>query len=65
MARYDFMCPKCRQVVEIERSIKDETSVLCCNEGCSCEMVQLISQTSFSLVGRGWASDGYGSKGNP
>lgn len=60
MPRYDFSCPKCKRVVELQRSIKDETLPLCCEEGCGgIEMEQIISKTAFSLKGGGWAATGY------
>lgn len=64
MPTYEFRCPKCRRVIELQRSIKDEgTPPLCCEPGCDGqqEMEQIISKTAFSLKGRGWAADGYGS----
>lgn len=64
MARYDFRCPKCGEVVELERSSSDESEVLCCAEGCDGQvtMVRLIAAPAFILKGGGWAADGY-SKG--
>lgn len=60
MPRYEFVCPKCKQAIELERSINDETTPLCCSEGCGgIEMEQIISRTSFALRGGGWADSGY------
>lgn len=60
MPTYEFRCPKCAKVVEINRSMKDESPVYCCDENCgTIEMVQQISRSNFQLKGSGWASDGY------
>lgn len=60
MPRYDFVCPKCKHEIEVEKSIKDESIPLCCEEDCGgVEMVQLISLSSFQLKGVGWADMGY------
>lgn len=60
MPTYEFKCPKCAKIVEIERKLKDENPVLCCAENCGdIEMVQIISRTAFKLKGSGWAADGY------
>ena len=66
MAVYEFRCPKCRRIVELERSIKDPSGPpLCCEPGCDGqqEMEQIISKTAFALKGGGWSSDGYGKGG--
>ena len=64
MPRYEFECPKCKRVIELERSIKDETVPLCCEDSCGgIEMIQLISRSSFSLKGTGWAAQGYSKSG--
>ncbi len=64
MPRYDFQCPKCKRVIEIEKSIKDDTLPLCCEENCGgIEMIQLISKSNFHLKGLGWAAEGYSKTG--
>lgn len=62
---YEFRCVKCRNTVEIQRSIKDESTPLCMEPGCDGqqEMEQIISKTAFALKGSGWASDGYSKTG--
>jgi len=62
---YEFRCIKCRKVIELQRSIKDETTPMCVEEGCDGqqEMEQLISKSSFALKVMGWASDGYSKSG--
>ena len=64
MARYDFECPKCRKLIEIEKSVHDESVPLCCESGCGdIEMVQIISMSTFHLKGLGWAAEGYSKTG--
>lgn len=65
MPTYEFQCVKCRKVIEMQRSIKDNTTPLCMEVGCDGqqEMEQIISKSSFSLKGSCWASDGYSKSG--
>lgn len=64
MPTYEFRCPKCGKVVELNRRMDDDSPVLCCEENCgTIEMVQVISKSSFQLKGVGWASDGYSKVG--
>ncbi len=61
MPIYEFRCPKCRRTIELQKSIHDESAPICCEEGCDGqqEMERVISSSSFSLKGAGWARDGY------
>ena len=65
MARYDFRCPKCHNVVELNRPINDESLPLCCKEGCdgTVTMEQVITAPPFHLKGLGWAAEGYSKTG--
>lgn len=64
MPTYEFRCTKCGREIELQRSIKDETLPLCCEEGCDgIEMQQLISRSAFHLKGLGWAAEGYSKTG--
>lgn len=65
MPIYEFRCFKCRKVIELQRNIKDESTPLCMEPGCDGqqEMERLISPSSFSLKGSGWARDGYSKSG--
>lgn len=64
MPTYEFQCPKCKKVVELTRSIKDETPVLCCEPDCGdIQMDQLISKSAFHLKGLGWSAEGYSKTG--
>lgn len=57
MPFYDYRCNDCNIIVEIYRSIKDDSNVLC--EICSEKMVRMFSDTTFQLKGGGWAKDSY------
>ena len=63
MAIYDFQCPRCKRVIELEMKITDDLKPLCFEGTCDgVEMSKLMSKTSFVLVGGGWAKDGYSRK---
>ena len=64
MPKYDFRCPKCEYVIELEKSINDDSVPLCCEESCTATpMVQQISLSNFHLKGLGWAAEGYSKTG--
>lgn len=64
MPTYEFQCPKCKRVIELKRSMHDESVPLCCEQDCNAEpMEQLISRSSFALKGLGWAAEGYSKTG--
>lgn len=55
---------KCKAVIELTKSIKDDTLPLCCNEDCGgIEMPQIISKSGFHLKGLGWSAEGYSKTG--
>ena len=57
---YEYACPKCKKVVEIQQKISDRhVAPMCCEEGCSIDMELVVSKSSFALKGSGWAKDGY------
>lgn len=61
MPIYEYRCPRCK--VSFERLLKHserEEPQSCPDEKCGeKETGKLVSRTSFSLKGSGWASDGY------
>ena len=61
MPIYEYRCKKCG--VEFERLVRHQQSgdpQPCPNPDCkSRDTKKLVSRTSFSLKGGGWASDGY------
>ncbi len=64
MPLYTFECPKCKERIELMKSIKDDSCPLCCIEGCDgIEMNHIIVGSSFHLKGLGWAAEGYSKTG--
>ncbi len=60
MPRYEYKCPACKGVFEVEQKITDEKLKRC--QMCqSPDIRRLISKTSFSLKGGNWGNKGYGS----
>jgi putative FmdB family regulatory protein len=61
MPIYEYKCPKCSaQFERLLRSHEREEPQPCPNKKCNVvEAKKLISRTSFTLKGGGWASDGY------
>ena len=53
---YEYECKKCGPF-EVEQKITEPSIKLC--PRCQKEVKRLISKTSFRLVGKGWARDGY------
>ena len=53
MPSYDFKCPKCGQILEVVRSIFDDSAVVC--EACKAPMAQLVSVPNLTFRGNGWA----------
>jgi putative FmdB family regulatory protein len=59
MPIYEFECKECGNASQQFQSYTDAFPTC---EDCKKEMKKLISKTSFSLKGRGWAKDNYGLK---
>ena len=59
MPIYEFECKECAVTAQRLQSYSAPFPVC---ESCKKEMNKLISKTSFSLKGRGWAKDNYGLK---
>ena len=64
MPLFEYRCAKCG--TEFERLVahsQRDTPQKCANPKCeSTDTKKLVSRTSFSLNGGGWASDGYSSE---
>ena len=63
MPLFEYRCQKCGTEFErlLRHSERDKPQK-CVNQKCeSMETKKMISRTSFSLKGGGWASDGYAS----
>lgn len=59
MPIYTFHCLKCDYTFDIRKRISDNSLPVC--KKCSGETEKIIAPCSFTLVGGGWASDGYSS----
>ena len=61
MPMYEYRCQKCGTEFEkLLRLSECDDPQSCPNEDCGeAETKRLVSRTSFSLKGGGWASDGY------
>ena len=66
MPIYEYECKKCGERIEVMQRISEDPLKKCSLETCKdkkkvCggKLKKLISSTSFSLKGGGWAKDGY------
>ena len=62
MPVYEYECPACEKVFEVQQRISDDPLKTC--PDCGGEVKKLVSMSSFHLKGGGWYSDGYSSKTN-
>ncbi|PIE63939.1 MAG: transcriptional regulator [Desulfobacterales bacterium] len=62
MPVYEYECPACEKVFEVQQKMTDSPVKTCFD--CGGPVKKLISQSSFQLKGGGWYADGYsGSSG--
>lgn len=61
MPVYEYECPQCNKVLEVQQKMTDEPLATC--PECGGGVKKLISMSSFQLKGGGWYADGY--SGNP
>ena len=62
---YEYQCPVCEKVIEVEHSIKETPIIKCdCRKKNRPVCKRLISGCSFTLKGDCWAKDGYSSERN-
>ena len=61
MPMYEYRCQKCEKDFEVLVKFSESEKEQPCPDCKSEETKKKISQTSFSLKGGGWASDGYSS----
>ena len=59
MPVYEYECPTCEKVFEVQQKISDEALKNC--PDCGGEVKKIVSMSSFQLKGGGWYSDGYSS----
>ncbi|PIE55806.1 MAG: transcriptional regulator [Desulfobulbus propionicus] len=57
MPVYEYECPACQNVLEVQQKMSDAPLSTC--PDCGGELHKLISRSSFQLKGGGWYSDGY------
>ena len=62
MPVYEYECPACEKVIEVQQRISDDPLSTC--PDCGGEVKKLVSMSSFHLKGGGWYSDGYSSASN-
>jgi putative FmdB family regulatory protein len=61
MPVYEYECPVCEKVFEVQQGMNDQPLKVC--SVCGGEVRKLMSMSSFHLKGGGWYSDGYASGG--
>ena len=59
MPIYEYECPACEKVFEVQQRISDDPIQNC--PECQGEVKKLMSMSSFQLKGGGWYADGYAS----
>ncbi len=59
MPIYEYECPACEEVIEVQQRISEDPLSTC--PDCGGEVKKLVSMSSFHLKGGGWYSDGYSS----
>jgi putative FmdB family regulatory protein len=59
MPVYEYECPTCEKVFEVQQRISDDPLSSC--PECGSAVKKLVSMSSFQLKGSGWYSDGYSS----
>lgn len=62
MPVYEYECPACEKVIEVQQRISEDPLSTC--PECGGEVKKLVSMSSFHLKGGGWYSDGYSSASN-
>jgi len=62
MPVYEYECPACEKVLEVQQRIGDKPLETC--SVCGGTVKKLVSMSAFHLKGGGWYSDGYSSVGN-
>jgi putative FmdB family regulatory protein len=60
MPIYEYECPACDKVFEVQQRMSDDPLSTC--PDCGGDVKKLVSMSSFHLKGGGWYSDGYSSK---
>lgn len=61
MPTYEYRCPKCEVVAEVNKRVRDIDLPYNC-KACGNVCQRQMSTNSFHLKGIGWAKDGYRNK---
>jgi putative FmdB family regulatory protein len=59
MPVYEYECPACKTVVEVQQRMADAPLSTC--PECGGAVKKIMSRSSFQLKGGGWYADGYSS----
>jgi len=62
MPVYEYECPTCDKVFEVQQHINDAPLKSC--PDCGKPVKKLVSRSSFQLKGGGWYADGYSGTSN-
>jgi len=62
MPIYEYECPVCEKVIEMQQRISDDPLDAC--PDCQGPVKKLVSVSSFQLKGGGWYADGYSCPSN-
>ena len=61
MPVYEYECPACEKVYEVQQRMVDDPLSQC--PECEGPVTKIMSRSSFQLKGGGWYADGYASTG--
>ncbi len=59
MPVYEYECPACEKVFEVQQRMADDPLSKC--PECEGDVKKIVSMSSFKLKGGGWYADGYAS----
>ena len=59
MPVYEYECPACEKILEIQQRMADAPLTHC--PDCEGPVKKIMSKSSFALKGGGWYADGYAS----
>ncbi|MDW7773363.1 MAG: zinc ribbon domain-containing protein [Desulfobulbaceae bacterium] len=62
MPIYEYECPACEKIFEVQQRISDDPLDIC--PDCQGAVKKLVSVSSFQLKGGGWYADGYSGTAN-
>jgi putative FmdB family regulatory protein len=59
MPVYEYECPACEKILEVQQRMADDPLTQC--PECEGPVKKIMSRSSFQLKGGGWYADGYAS----